>query len=247
MYANNSNFKFELLNNIKKFPDINIIKNLKINFEDINELVENWSIMQDYINLNNKLNFLKTHNALCTINGNSFTNSSNTLASIYVVRDPRDVLVSFSSHFNLDQNKTLEIMKSNEFWETENKYGNFRSSLFGRWKTNYKSWVSNKTLETLVVRYEDLITEPFKSFSKIIKFLEKIAKIKYDEKSIKFSIDQTNFQSLHELEKRDGFDEATNNTFFRKGSSKQWVGLDKKIITELQKSFGDLMKELNYN
>ena len=247
LYANNGNFKFELLNNIKKFPDINIIKNLKINFEDINELVENWSIMQDYINLNNKLNFLKTHNALCTVNGNSFTNSSNTLASIYVVRDPRDVLVSFSSHFNLDQNKTLEIMKSNEFWETENKLNNFRSSLFGSWKTNYKSWVSNKTLETLVVRYEDLITEPFKSFSKIIKFLEKIAKIKYDEKSIKFSIDQTNFQSLHELEKRDGFDEATNNTFFRKGSSKQWVGLDKKIITELQKSFGDLMKELNYN
>ena len=101
-------------------------------------------------------------------------------------------------------------------------------------------------METLVVRYEDLITEPFKSFSKIIKFLEKVAKIKYDEKSINFSIDQTNFQSLRELEEKNGFDEATNNAFFRKGSSKQWIELDKKIVTELQTSFGDVMKELNY-
>ena len=40
LYANNDKFKFELLNNIKKFPDINVIKNLKINFEDTNELVK---------------------------------------------------------------------------------------------------------------------------------------------------------------------------------------------------------------
>ena len=32
MYGNNGNFNFELLNNIKKFPDINVIKDLKINW-----------------------------------------------------------------------------------------------------------------------------------------------------------------------------------------------------------------------
>lgn len=246
IYGNNNDFSFELLNNIKKFPDINVIKNLKIDFENTKELIKNWNVMQDYINLNNKLNFLKTHNAFCTINGNSFTNSTNTLAAIYVVRDPRDVLVSFSNHFNLAQNRTLEIMKSDEFWETESKYNNFRSSLFGSWKTNYESWLSNKTLETLVIRYEDLILEPFKSFCKIIKFLENKAKVIYDEKLINFSMNQTNFQNLSRLEKKNGFDEATNDAFFRKGYSKQWVDLDKKLIINLKESFGDLMKELNY-
>lgn len=247
IYGNNENFNFELLNNIKKFPDFDVVKDLKINFENTNELIKNWNVMQDYINLNNRLNFLKTHNAFCTINGNSFTSSTNTLAAIYVVRDPRDVLISFSSHFNLDPSKTLEIMKSDEFWETEDKHNNSRSSLFGSWETNYRSWVSNKTLEILVIRYEDLISQPFKSFSKIIKFLEDKSKIIYDEKSINFSIDQTSFKKLRELEKKNGFNEATNNVFFRQGSSKQWGDLDKKLITDLEKSFKDLMKELNYN
>jgi hypothetical protein len=247
IYGNNDNFSFKLLNNIKKFPDINVIKDLKINFQNTNELIENWNVMQDYINLNNKLNFLKTHNSFCTINGNSFTSSSNTLAAIYVVRDPRDILVSFSNHFNLDHNRTLEIMKSDEFWETEIKFNNFRSSLFGSWKTNYKSWVSNNTLETLVIRYEDLISEPLESFCKIINFLKDKAKITYDEKLINFSMNQTNFQNLSKLEKKDGFDEATNGAFFKKGYSKQWTDLDKKLITDLEENFGDLMKVLNYN
>ena len=219
----------------------------EVDYENTNELVKNWTVMQDYINLNNKLNFLKTHNAFCTINGNPFTNKTNTLAAIYVVRDPRDVLISFSSHFNLNPNKTLEIMKSDEFWETESKYNNFRSSLFGSWKSNYKSWVANKVLDTIVIRYEDLMSKPFESFSKIIKFLEDKANVIYDEKSINFSINQTNFQRLHELEKKSGFNEATNNTFFRKGSTKQWADLDKKLIANLKENFGDVMKELNYN
>ena len=113
-------------------------------------------------------------------------------------------------------------------------------------KTNYESWLSNKTLETLVIRYEDLILEPFKSFCKIIKFLENKAKVIYDEKLINFSMNQTNFQNLSRLEKKNGFDEATNDAFFRKGYSKQWADLDKKLIINLKESFGDLMKELNY-
>ena len=62
-----------------------------------------------------------------------------------------------------------------------------------------------------------------------------------------FSINQTNFQRLHELEKKNGFNEASNNTFFRKGCAKQWADLDKKLIADLEENFEDVMKELNYN
>ena len=247
IYGNNKAFEFKLLDNIKKFPDINILNDLKINYENTNELIENWTSIQDYINLNNKLNFLKTHNAFCTINGNPFTNSSNTLAAIYIVRDPRDVLVSFSNHFGLDLKKTLEIMKSEEFWETEDKFNSFRSSLFGSWKTNYKSWVSNKTLDTFVIRYEDLISNPFESFSKMIDFLKNKSGLRYDEKSISFSLKETNFRNLSDLEKKNGFNEASKTLFFRKGSFKQWANLDKKLISNLEENFGDLMNDLNYN
>ncbi len=246
IYGKKNSFDFNLLNNITKFPDIKVLKDLNINFENTNELVKNWITIQDYINLNNKLNFLKTHNAFCTINGSPFTNSSNTLAAIYIVRDPRDVLVSFSSHFDLDYKKTLQIMKSDEFWETEGKFNNFKSALFGSWKTNYKSWVSNKTLDTFVIKYEDLVKDPFENLSKMIKFIESKSDFDYDEKSINLSIKETNFKNLSQLEKKNGFVESTNNLFFRKGSSEQWKNIDKKIISDLEENFGDLMKQLNY-
>ena len=38
--------------------------------------------------------YLKTHNAMCTINNYPFTNSKNTAGFIYLVRDPRDVVLS---------------------------------------------------------------------------------------------------------------------------------------------------------
>ena len=247
IYGNKKDFNFKLLNNITKFPDIKVLKELNIDYENTNELIKNWITMQDYINLNNKLNFLKTHNAFCTIDGNPFTNSSNTLAAIYIVRDPRDVLVSFSSHFDLDYKKTLEIMKSDHFWETEDKFSNFKSSLFGSWKTNYKSWVSNKTLDTFVVRYEDLIESPLESFSKIISFIKSKYDISFDEELLNLSIKESSFENLSELEKKDGFDEGSKNLFFRKGISKQWKNLDKNLISDLEENFGDLMTELNYN
>ena len=44
--------------------------------------------------------FLKTHTPLVTINNNSFTNESLSLAIIHVVRDPRDIVVSYSKFMN---------------------------------------------------------------------------------------------------------------------------------------------------
>ena len=54
--------------------------------------------MQSYINLKTQTNYLKTHNALCTINNFKFTDKNNTLGAIYLVRDPRDVIVSYAHH-----------------------------------------------------------------------------------------------------------------------------------------------------
>jgi len=244
--GNNEEFSFNILNNIKKFPDISILKELKINYEDTSELIKNWITIQDFINLNNKVNLLKTHNALCTVNGHSFTNSSNTKGVIYLVRDPRDVLVSFSNHFNLNLNESLKIMKSDEFWETEKNHNNFKSSLFGSWKSNYNSWTENKSLKKLIIKYEDLEKNPFKYFSKIINFLKDIANIKYNDDLIKLSISKTSFKNLSQLEKKRGFSESTNGYFFRKGYSNQWNELDKNLIQDINTSFEKEMKELNY-
>ena len=46
-----------------------------------------------------RIKFLKTHNMLCNIDKNYFTNSQNTLGAIYIVRDPRNVITSLKNHY----------------------------------------------------------------------------------------------------------------------------------------------------
>ena len=65
--------------------------------------------MQNFLNLNKKINFLKTHNAMCTINGHAFTNLTNTIGGIYIVRDPRDVLLSYANHFQVDMKQLKNL------------------------------------------------------------------------------------------------------------------------------------------
>ena len=69
------------------FPTNSLIKKFDIDCSNFNNLSKKWISMQEYLNLMNKIIFLKTHNAMCTINGNSFTNSQQSLGGIYLVRD----------------------------------------------------------------------------------------------------------------------------------------------------------------
>jgi len=68
--------------------------------------------MQEFINLKNEFTYLKTHNAMCTINNHPFTNSKNTIGIIYLVRDPRDVILSYSKFLNKSIVHTFNIMKN---------------------------------------------------------------------------------------------------------------------------------------
>ena len=77
--------------------------NKKINTTNFQEDVsKNWIPSQELINKDKKIRFLKTHNAMCTINKNKFTDKKNTKAAIYIVRDPRNVITSISNHYEFD-------------------------------------------------------------------------------------------------------------------------------------------------
>ena len=106
---NTSNFDFRLLDQLLKFPRKDLYDQLKVNFNKFDEIVKNWISMQEFINLKQEFTYLKTHNALCTINNYPFTNKLNTIGFIYLVRDPRDVVLSYSYHLNeLEFYKLLE-------------------------------------------------------------------------------------------------------------------------------------------
>ena len=107
-FSGSSEFNFNQLDKIERFPTPELMDQLKINYHSLSEIVSNWIHMQEFINIKNDMTYLKTHNAMCTVNNHPYTNKENTAGFIYLVRDPRDVILSYSKHLNIDLNETFE-------------------------------------------------------------------------------------------------------------------------------------------
>tara|TARA_Y100001958_G_C21227483_1_gene552923 strand:- start:250 stop:1083 length:834 start_codon:yes stop_codon:yes gene_type:complete len=231
------------------FPNLPLLKELNIDYSNFANIIKNWIPMQSFINLNNRTNFCKTHNAMCTINNYPFTNKENTLGAIYIVRDPRDVVLSYANHLQLSHEETVERMfdsKNGEFQPGEK--GEYNSTLTGSWSDNYNSWKSYKSSKILIIKYEDLIDNSFIYFSKIIKYLSEISEVEYDEKKINQSIEKTAFDKLRSLEEKEGFEEkGLGKYFFRSGKKGSWRSqLDVNLSRKIRSRFKKEMDELNY-
>ena len=254
-YLNDSNQKFSLNNHIddtvviETFPTERKFDELKINYKDFNDIAKNWINLQSLINLNNKINYLKTHNAMCTINNHKFTNIENTLGAIHVVRDPRDILISYSNYLNEHTDETLKTMLSNHSYEAgEYKKNVYRKSIMGSWSSHYNSWKKYKSRNTITIKYEDMVYNTNDTFLRVINYLKKITNVEVNEERMINAIDQTSFINLKNLELTEGFNENPSvNPFFRRGIVGEWKKtLSKEQIQEIEKAFKEEMIELGY-
>ena len=232
----------------------------KVNYQE--KISKNWIEAQKIINKDKKIHLLKTHNALCNINGNNFTDSFNTAGVIYITRDPRNIITSLANHykFGLDEAFNFLSNKRKIIFPTELKSNNKKKSIqddfnfLGDWSFHYKSWKNIDYCPIKIIRYEDILDNTNKTFTSIIKFLSQFIKLKIDEKKIKNTLNTTSFQVLKKMEIDEGFDEARYNpsdknksTFFNLGKDNNWKNfLDKKMIDKINMNFENEMKELNY-
>ena len=255
-YIQNNNKNFNINNEINDTFKVDIFPNLK-NFETLNikcngfqDVVENWITIQELLNLKNKLNFIKTHNALCTINNYKFTNKINTLGGVYIVRDPRDVAVSFSHHMGKSFEEITDQMINEKFMICESSFvkKGFNSTILSTWSNHYNSWKNFDNKNILIIKYEDLIKDTFNEFLKLIKFLNKLCNLDIDKDRITKSIELTNFKNLQSLETNLGFEEKTKSkNFFRKGKMGSWkFELDRKLSEKIERFFKKEMSDLGY-
>ena len=242
---NNGEFK-----NIS-FPDLYLLREMKIDYFNFKEIVQNWEAIQDRMNLNSKTNFVKTHSSMCTIGKHRFTTTKNTKGAIYIVRDPRDVLVSNSYYFGLDYEKTYQRLSSSSIFELhklKKTSEQFKKSLIGSWSDNYNSWKNYKLSPILIIRYEDMVLNGHNTFLRIIEYLNKIDGLKIDKTKVKNSFEQTEFKKLQKMEVKHGFeDKVKKGFFFRSGKIGSWKDeVPNEIIKKIEKIFYQEMIELKY-
>tara|TARA_Y100000590_G_scaffold371280_1_gene433623 strand:+ start:1462 stop:2280 length:819 start_codon:yes stop_codon:yes gene_type:complete len=246
LYDSFDNLNFDLLKKIPKFEQRKIFENaLNINFSNQNFDYIKYSIktQEKLIAKNNQINLLfKTHHFYGDINNFQFTNKENSLFYIYLVRDPREVLVSFSNH------RTTKIYEQIKFLTSQNIIQKNEMETLVNWGLHYRSWKSFKTVPNLFIKFEDLINDPFKNFKLILNFLSNYIEITIDEATIKKTIDTISFANLQRLEKNNGFKEAPDNSiFFRSGIADSWKKiLSKDQISYIEKVFYEDMRDLNY-
>ena len=257
IYSQDGKFNFDLITKIPQFPVEKDFKEFTDNFEDINEIKKYWKIAQDKINLDKKIKFLKTHHINCNINGFNFTNKSNTIATIYIVRDPRNLVNSISNHFGKSIKESKDFLMSPKILGAKKVIDNSRNghvvTFLGNWGEHYKFWKQGSE-NFLLIKYEDLLQDIEKELDKIINFLKKYVDFKVNDKKKMNIIETTTFSRLKELENMGFFKENVFNNstkekvnFFNQGPSNNWEkNLDQSIKEELEEKFSNAMKELKY-
>ena len=258
-FSKDGNFDFDLLNNIRQFPDISLFKKLQIDTTNEKEVVKNYINAQKLIIKKGLIHFLKTHSSNIRVNNNHFTDLNNSLGVIYIVRDPRNVLKSYANHFQITEETAANHLTQPMFSYGMNNSNNQENKIIthvGSWSYNYNTWKSFKTHgRYLMVKYEDLINDKEKIFINILKFIHKLAKINFvlDKSKLKNILDSTSFEKMQDLESKKGFMESvTDQTgkkirFFNLGPKNNWKkSLDLQIQKKIENSFEKELKELKY-
>ena len=256
-FSSNGEFDFKLLNNIDSYPNARYFQKYEDNFLTPESTSKYWLIEQENLNKDRKLKFFKTHNALCKISGNSFTNNNYSLGAIYIVRDPRNVISSLSHHYQINHKEALDFMKTENKAIIEKKgrrYLGF-NALFS-WSFHEKSWSECKKFPILTVRYEDLENSTYMTFKNIFNFIKKISGIKnvFDKEKAKKIIRSCNFENLQKLEREEGFNEAVYKKgtmekirFFNMGKKNDFRKLlSKSLIEEMGNLYKKQLKKYDY-
>ena len=114
IFSKDGKFQFELLKNIQHFDllkNYNFLKKINIgdynNLNNLKILSKYWLEAQKKYNDTGNFTIFKTHSSNVKIYNYEYTNIDNTLGFIYLVRDPRDIAISYSKHLNKSIDETI--------------------------------------------------------------------------------------------------------------------------------------------
>jgi hypothetical protein len=163
--------------------------------------------------------FVKTHNAALSVAGIPLITPEVTAARIYILRDPRDVAISYSRHLGLTLDDTIAFMANPKAATGGTDHEVYE--LLSTWSAHVESWTSGVDPTLHLLRYEDLIETPEASFGGLIEFLGQVPPKERLSRAINFSA----FPELQSQERRAGFIERPAQStapFFGSGRPGRW-------------------------
>lgn len=187
--------------------------------------------------------FIKTHSAMAFQEGVPTILPEVTQGAIYIVRNPLDVCVSYAHHLGINYDQSAEAMAaSTNVLATANDQA---FQLLGSWSDHVLSWAEAAGLNKIVMRYEDMIRQPERTFGKLMKYLH----LPKNEARLKRAVDNASFKVLATQERQQGFVEKSKKAdrFFRKGGFGGWrEELSDKTVADLIEAHRPVMEKFDY-
>lgn len=187
--------------------------------------------------------FVKTHNAHLVTNGIELLSQQLTKSVIYIVRDPRDVVVSFAKHMGKDVDQALEYFFDKYRVLQDDRHPKM-ADFISSWPNAVASYVSADTHNVKIIKYEDMKARPVDTFSRIVRH----AGLAVDQERVEKALELVSLEKLKAQEKKDGFKESSphaKNSFFGDGGG--WEDkLTQSQIFKIEKGCRTMMKKLGY-
>lgn len=170
-----------------------------------------------------------------------------TRRTIYLIRDPRDVAVSWARFSGRSIDAAIAFLADPDatIGATSGNIGLQLPMRVGSWSRNVASWVDESRLEPLVVRYEDMVADPSGALRAIAGYLE----WPVTEATLAMAIDATRFDRLAAMEAKGGFAErpASADSFFRTGRPSGWTeDLDPRQAARIERDHREIMARFGY-
>lgn len=186
---------------------------------------------------------VKTHNALGEYDGRPLIHLEYTVGAVYIVRNVFDVTVSIARHFGHPIADTVDAVCSPAFRIRTTNSATFQ--VLGGWSDHYRSWTSVPGFEPLVLRYEDMRSNPMTAFDGVVRYLKLPPNKKRVARAVKFS----SFDEVSRQEREAGFRERArqDQAFFHSGRTGGWrQHLSSNQLARLVEVHGPVLRELGY-
>lgn len=166
--------------------------------------------------------FCKVHDACRkTSAGDPLIPEEITLGTLYVLRHPLDVAVSYAFYCNLDFSESIAFLNDPRTVLAGLPDSQLLRVLFD-WSGHVRSW-TDTPFPVLVVRYEDLLADAPGQLGRMARFLR--LEGAEDQGRLRRAAAFSSFARLREAEDREGFNEGwrgLKQPFFRCGESGAW-------------------------
>jgi len=183
-------------------------------------------VHHELMKLHDDLVFIKTHNANRAVHGIALCTPAVSAGAIYLIRDPRDVAISYAAYTGRGLDDIIGFMSQAGAANRGTDAQVFE--FLGAWSSHVESWIA--TPGVLLLRYEDMLENPAREFARVIRYLGDEPEPERLGQAVAYS----DFVALAKQEARHGYQAGSPTAaapFFREGRAGGW----RDVLTGMQR------------